>query len=152
MLKKYPLLIIYLSMFIPTFILYEMFSNPYKYYNEGSLFILLFNTILFLTLIKLFKINKKKIIIFFFIILILFIIPIIDKDLFYSTYVQSTPNQLMFPIVDAIISMILAPFILIFDYLYSLGVFDLCYLLIPLYIILLMCSSILILSFNNKNR
>ena len=72
------------------------------------------------------------------IILGIFIILIIDKDYFYSSYIQSTPN-IIFPYIILILSnVILVPFVCIFDCIYMLNLFNISFIIIPSYIIILM--------------
>lgn len=135
---KYKLALIYFILFIPTVLLGSLLKSSLQHYNESSWIILLVNAILFLTLTKVLKINSAIVSKFLLIILVLFIILIIDKDLFYSSFTQSTPT-LIFPVSFlALINLFLLPFIPIFHILYSLNIFNLSFIVIPFYIITLM--------------
>ena len=95
---RYKLIIIHLILFILTLGISVITEKPYRYVNEFSWVILLVNTILFLILINQFKVKENSVMKYLLIILGIFIILIIDKDYFYSLYIQST-SDIIFPIV-----------------------------------------------------
>ena len=84
---RYKLIIIHLILFISALGIGVITKNSYRYFNKISLVILLVNKILFLILIKQFKVKENSIIKYLLIILGIFIILIIDKDYFYSSYI-----------------------------------------------------------------
>ena len=89
---RYKLMIIHLILFISTLGIGMITEKPYRYVNEFSWVILLVNTIVFLILINQFKVKENSVMKYLLIILGIFIILIIDKDYFYSSYLQSTPD------------------------------------------------------------
>lgn len=88
-------------------------------------------------MIKKFKVKKSSVII----ILDIFIILIIDKDYFYASYIQSTPD-IMFPFGVLLLSnLVILHFIPIFDVIYISNLFKLSFIIIPLYMGILMIIS-----------
>ena len=138
---RYKLIVIHLILFISTFGIGVITEKTYVYVNKFSWIILLVNTILFLILIKQFRVKENSIMKYLLIILGIFIILIIDKDYFYSSYIQSTPN-IIFPYSILILSnIIILPFVPIFDCIYTLNLFNISFIMIPSYIIILMIAS-----------
>ena len=84
---RYKLMIIHLILFISTLGIGMITEKPYRYVNEFSWVILLVNTIVFLILINQFKVKENSVMKYLLIILGIFIILIIDKDYFYSSYI-----------------------------------------------------------------
>ncbi|MBC5628971.1 hypothetical protein H8S20_08710 [Clostridium sp. NSJ-6] len=149
---RYKLTIIHLILFISALGIGVITEKPYRYVNEFSWVILLVNTMLFLILIKQFKVKENSIIKYLLIILGIFIILIIDKDYFYSSYIQSTPD-IIFPYSILILSNVLiVPFVFIFDCIYTLNLFNISFIIIPLYIIILMIASKKVLKLNGKRE
>lgn len=149
---RYKLIIIHLILFISAFGIGVITKNSYRYVNKISWVILLVNTILFLILIKQFKVKENSIIKYLLIILGIFIILIIDKDYFYSSYIQSTPN-IIFPYSILILSnVIILPFISIFDCIYMLNLFNISFIIIPSYIIILMIITKKVLKLSKKRE
>lgn len=135
------LILIHIILCILSLAIGKITKRPYRYINDFSWMILLVNTIIFLILIRQFKVKENSVIKYLLIILGVFIILIIDKDYFYSIYTQSTPD-ITFPYSILILSYIIVlPFILIFDFIYTLNLFDMAFIIIPSYIIMLMISS-----------
>lgn len=149
---RYKLIIIHLILFISAFGIGAITEKPYRYVNKFSWVILLVNTILFLILIKHFKVKENSIIKYLLIILGIFIILIIDKDYFYSAYIQSTPN-IIFPYSILILSNVITlPFVAIFDCIYILKLFNISFIIIPSYIIILMITSKKVLKLSKKRE
>ena len=143
-------MLIYFLMFIITGILNSIFYTPYGSNSDAGV-ILICNTICFLVLSKIFKVNKNTITKLLVIILLLFAILITDKDMFYSNYVQCTPDPLTFPILSCILYFVLLPFTVIFNVLYNLNLFDLSFVFIPAYFIIVIFINRLILSLGKKD-
>lgn len=149
---RYKLIIIHIIVFISAFGIGVITEKPYRYVNKFSWVILLVNTILFLILIKQFKVKENSIIKYLLIILGIFIILIIDKDYFYSLYIQSTPN-IIFPYSILILSNVITlPFVAIFDCIYMLNLFNISFIIIPSYIIILMIITKKVLKLSKKRE
>lgn len=149
---RYKLIIIHLILFILTLGISVITEKPYRYVNEFSWVILLVNTILFLILINQFKVKENSVMKYLLIILGIFIILIIDKDYFYSLYIQST-SDIIFPYSILILSnFIILPFLPIFDCIYILNLFNMPFIMIPLYIIILMNVSKKVLKLSQKRE
>ena len=149
---RYKLMIIHLILFISTLGIGMITEKPYRYVNEFSWVILLVNTIVFLILINQFKVKENSVMKYLLIILGIFIILIIDKDYFYSSYIQSTPD-IIFPYSILILSNVLiVPFVFIFNCIYTLNLFNISFIIIPLYIIILMIASKKVLKLNEKRE
>ncbi len=147
---RYKLMIIHLILFISTLGIGMITEKPYRYVNEFSWVILLVNTIVFLILINQFKVKENSVMKYLLIILGIFIILIIDKDYFYSSYIQSTPD-IIFPFSILLLSnVIILPFVPIFDCIYILNLFNMSFIMIPLYIVMLMNVSKKVLKLRRK--
>ena len=147
---RYKLMIIDLILFISTLGIGMITEKPYRYVNEFSWVILLVNTIVFLILINQFKVKENSVMKYLLIILGIFIILIIDKDYFYSSYIQSTPD-IIFPFSILLLSnVIILPFVPIFDCIYILNLFNMSFIMIPLYIVMLMNVSKKVLKLRRK--
>lgn len=149
---RYKLIIIHLILFILTLCIGVITEKPYRYVNEFSWVILLVNTMIFLILIKQFKVKENSVMKYLLIILGIFIILIIDKDYFYSSYIQSTPD-IIFPYSILILSnVVILPFVPIFGCIYILNLFNMSFIMIPLYIIILMNVSKKVLKLSPKRE
>lgn len=149
---RYKLIIIHLILFISALGIGVITKNSYRYFNKISWVILLVNTILFLILINQFKVKENSIIKYLLIILGIFIILIIDKDYFYSSYIQSTPNTI-FPYSILLLSNVITlPFVDIFYCIYMLNLFNISFIIIPSYIIILMIITKKVLKLSKKRE
>lgn len=149
---KEKFLLIYVILLIPTLIIGMVTQKPFISVNDFAWVILLFNTVVFLVSLRLFKVESQSALFFLTYILVIFIILIIDKDYFYAAYIQSTP-MCIFPKVVLDICIILAlPFIPIFEVLFNLNIFSLSAIIIPAFIAILMTFSKMVIEFNRKGK
>ncbi|SHH72351.1 hypothetical protein SAMN02745196_01202 [Clostridium collagenovorans DSM 3089] len=149
---KEKFLLIYVILIIPTLIIGMATQKPFISVNNFAWIIVLFNTVVFLVSLRLFKVESQSALFFLTYILVIFIILIIDKDYFYAAYIQSTPTCI-FPKVVLNICIILAvPFIPIFEVLFNLNIFSLSAIIIPAFIGILMTLSKVVIEFNRKGK
>lgn len=150
--NKIKIIIIYILMIVVTYILESLLcsSEPHlrPYCNKAG-FIILINSILFLSLFKFYKLNKNSVTKFLLIILFLSIICISFREHSYSQFYQTTSEFSFSESLGMIIMFSIAPFVLIFDIIYKFGYQNFCVILIILYFTLFIFVSRFILSEKN---
>lgn len=149
---KEKFLMIYVILLIPTLIIGKITQKPFIAVNDFAWIILLFNTVVFLVSLRLFKVESQSTLFFLMYILVIFIILIMDKDYFYAAYIQSTPTCI-FPKFFLNICIILTlPFTPIFEVLYTLNIFGFSAIIIPAFIGILMILSKVVIEFHGKGK
>lgn len=130
--KKIQLSLIYLVTVVISNIVALCFFP--KYPEISSLgFVMLFNIILFLIIIKCFNIPKHLILKLIILIEILFIPLIIDSNYFISSYIQSTPTTFFPESILALLATVLYPHTNIFYILFKLNISEISFIIIPCY-------------------
>lgn len=149
---KEKFLMIYVILLIPTLIIGKITQKPFIAVNDFAWIILLFNTVVFLVSLRLFKVESQSTLFFLIYILVIFIILIIDKDYLYAAYIQSTPTYILPKVVLDICIILILPFIPIFEVLFTLNIFGLSAIIIPAFIGILMILSKVVIEFNIKGK
>lgn len=139
--EVYKIIIIYfittvVSMISVKFIVkYEFVQENLKNY----IWILLIFTLIFLILVKLFKVRFKSVVIFFSIIMFLLIFVMINLDRFFSPW--STPSKEIFPFISYIALYTTIPFQIVINVLLGFRIEHLSYIIVPIYILLMVLLS-----------
>ncbi|WP_194191577.1 hypothetical protein [Clostridium chrysemydis] len=148
---SFKITVIYVISTIATMILAQ-FIVKYGYIKselKNYLWVVVFFTVLFLALIKLFKVKYKSILLFLGIIMFFLIFILINIDIFVS--IGSTPDAGLFPILTFIAIYTTLPFQCIIITLVGYDLWELSYVIVPIYIALLALFSYLIARNENKS-
>lgn len=149
--EVYKILIIYFITTISSMILAGCLVK-YEYitiFLRNYLWVLIWFTLLFLILIRLFQVKFKSVLIFLGIIMFLLIFLLINIDFFIS--IASTPDEGIFPIMTFIAIYTTIPFQSIINVLvgYDIGHFS--YIIVPIYMAAISLFSYMILNFKVKD-
>lgn len=117
--------------------------------NSYYLWVLIGFTLLFLILIRLFKVKFKSVLIFLVIIMFLLIFLLINIDFF--IYIGSTPNEGVFPIMTFIALYTTLPFQSIINVLVEYDVGHFSYIILPIYMVAISLFSYITLNFKVKD-
>ena len=120
-----------------------------KSYLKNYFWVLSIFTILFLILIRLFKVKYKSVLIFLGVIIFLLLFVLINLDLFISRW--STPNEIIFPIISIVAIYTTLPFQSVINTLVGYDLGNLSYIILPIYMLLLALLSYITLNFKAKN-
>lgn len=118
---------------------YEFVQENLKNY----IWILLIFTLIFLMLVKLFKVRFKSVVIFFSIIMFLLIFVMINLDRFFSPW--STPSKEIFPFISYIALYTTIPFQIVINVLLGFRIEHLSYIIVPIYIYFLWFYLVILL-------
>lgn len=146
----YKILIIYLISTIVTMLAAD-YLVEYDYIKsclKNYLLVLIVFTLIFLILIKIFKIRFKSVLIFLGIIMFLLIFLLLNIDFFIS--IASTPNKDIFPIITFISIYTTLPFQSLINALVGYDIAYLSYIIVPIYMIMLTLLSYVTLNFKIK--
>lgn len=135
---KLKITMTYILLYIVTIVVGSKVDYAYTSITENAYIILIINTILFIFLIKLFNVKFKAVKWFIIGIMTCFFICIVDRGYFLSGFQQSMINKSIIPFITYPLNIILLPFAGLFDWLYSIGMFDLSVIIIPVYFLLLL--------------
>ena len=116
---------------------------------KNYLWVILFFTISFLILIRLFKVKFKAVLIFLGIIMFLLLFLLLNLDIFIS--IASTPDEVIFPIMTFVSFYTTLPFQCVINTLVGYDLGKLSYIILPTYMLALALLSYTILNFNSKN-
>ena len=147
----YKILIIYFITTITSMILAGLLVR-YEYipiFSRNYLWVLIAFTLLFLILIRLFKVKFKSVLIFLGIIMFLLIFLLINIDFFIS--IGSTPDEGIFPIMSFIALYTTLPFQSIINVLVGYDIGHLSYIILPTYMVAISLFSYIILNFKGKD-
>ncbi len=120
-----------------------------KSYLKNYFWVLSIFTILFLILIRLFKVKYKSVLIFLGTIMFLILFVLLNLDFFISRF--STPNEIIFPIISIVAFYTTLPFQSIINTLVGYDLGELSYIILPTYMLVLALLSYIILNFKAKN-
>ena len=146
------ILIIYFITTIATMIVAGVIVE-HEFYNElkNYLWVLIIFTLLFLVLIKLFKVKFKSVLIFLGIIMFLLLFILLNLEFFVS--IASAPNADIFPTMLWIALYTTLPFQSVINLLVGYNIESLSYLILPIYMITLSLLSYKVLKFKpQKNK
>lgn len=147
----FKILIIYLittivSMVVARFVVkYNFLKSEWNNY----LWVVVIFTILFLILIRLFKVNFKVVLIFLGIIMFLLLFKLLNLDYFIGA--GNTPDEGIFPIITFISIYTTIPFQFVIYTSVGYHIEKSLYIILPLYILILSLLSYIALKFNVKN-
>ncbi|WP_415319182.1 hypothetical protein [Clostridium perfringens] len=125
----------------------------HEFYNElkNYLWVLIIFTLLFLFLIKLFRVKFKSVLIFFGIIMFLLLFILLNLEFFVS--IASAPNADIFPTMLWIALYTTLPFQSVINLLVGYNIESLSYLILPIYMVTLSLLSYKVLKFKpQKNK
>ncbi|SCJ38591.1 Uncharacterised protein [uncultured Clostridium sp.] len=135
-----------ISMVVAGFVVeYDYIKGELKNY----LWVMLFFTISFLILIRLFKVKFKSVLIFLGIIMFLLLFLLLNLDFFIS--IASTPDEGIFPIMTFIALYTTLPFQGVINTLVGYDLGKLSYIILPAYMLTLALISYITLNSNAKN-
>lgn len=135
-----------ISMVVAGFVVeYDYIKGELKNY----LWVMLFFTISFLILIRLFKVKFKSVLIFLGIIMFLLLFLLLNLDFFIS--IASTPDEGIFPIMTFIALYTTLPFQGVINTLVGYDLGKLSYIILPAYMLTLALLSYITLNSNAKN-
>ena len=120
-----------------------------KIYLRNYLWVLIMFTLIFLILIKLFKVKFKSVLIFLGIIMVLLTFLLLNTDFFIS--IASTPNPIIFPLITFIAMYTTLPFQSVINALVGYDIGYLSYIIVPIYMVVLVLLSYITLKFKIKN-
>lgn len=149
--NTFKIIIIYLITTIVSMIMaglvveYDYIKSELKNY----LWVLIIFTILFLILIRLFKVKFKAVLIFLGVITFLLLFILLNLDYFIS--IASTPDEGIFPIMTFIALYATIPFQCVINTLVGYDIGKLSYIILPIYMVALCLLSYITLKFNVKN-
>ncbi|MDK0734373.1 hypothetical protein P7A61_02215 [Clostridium perfringens] len=146
------ILIIYFITTIATMIVAGVIVE-HEFYNElkNYLWVLIIFTLLFLVLIKLFRVKFKSVLIFLGIIMFLLLFILLNLDFFVS--IASAPNADIFPTMLWIALYTTLPFQSVINLLVGYNIESLSYLILPIYMVTLSLLSYKVLKFKpQKNK
>ena len=146
------ILIIYFITTIATMIVAGVIVE-HEFYNElkNYLWVLIIFTLLFLVLIKLFRVKFKSVLIFLGIIMFLLLFILLNLDFFVS--IASAPNADIFPTMLWIALYTTLPFQSVINLLVGYNIESLSYLILPIYMVRLSLLSYKVLKFKpQKNK
>ncbi|WP_138329660.1 hypothetical protein [Clostridium perfringens] len=146
------ILIIYFITTIATMIVAGVIVE-HEFYNElkNYLWVLIIFTLLFLFLIKLFRVKFKSVLIFFGIIMFLLLFILLNLEFFVS--IASAPNADIFPTMLWIALYTTLPFQSVINLLVGYNIESLSYLILPIYMVTLSLLSYKVLKFKpQKNK
>lgn len=150
--EAYKILIIYFITTIATMIVAGVIVE-HEFYNElkNYLWVLIIFTLLFLVLIKLFKVKFKSVLIFLGIIMFLLLFILLNLDFFVS--IASEPNADIFPTMFWIALYTTLLFQGVINLLVGYNIESLSYLILPIYMVTLSLLSYKALKFKpQKNK
>ena len=141
----YKIIIIYFITTVLSMISAKLIVK-YEYVQENLkmyIWVLLIFTLMFLILVKLFKVRFKSVIIFLSIIMLLLIFVIINLEGFFSPW--STPSKVILPFISYIALYTTIPFQIIINILLGLRVERFSYIAVPVYMLIVALLSNFIL-------
>ena len=146
------ILIIYFITTIATMIVAGVIVE-HEFYNElkNYLWVLIIFTLLFLVLIKLFRVKFKSVLIFLGIIMFLLLFILLNLEFFVS--IASEPNADIFPTMFLLSLYTTLPFQSVINLLVGYNIESLSYLILPTYMVTLSLLSYKVLKFKpQKNK
>ena len=146
------ILIIYFITTIATMIVAGVIVE-HEFYNElkNYLWVLIIFTLLFLVLIKLFKVKFKSVLIFLGIIMFLLLFILLNLEFFVS--IASAPNADIFPTMFWLVLYTTLSFQSVINLLVGYNIESLSYLILPIYMVTLSLLSYKVLKFKpQKNK
>lgn len=149
---SFKILIIYLITNIVSIVITRFFVE-YTYIKselKNYFWVMLFFTISFLILIRLFKVKLKTVLIFLGVIMFLLLFLLLNLDFFIS--IASTPNKIIFPTITFIAFYTTIPFQCIIQTLVGYDLGTLSYIILPIYLLFLSFLSYITLKFKNCNK
>ena len=120
-----------------------------KFYLRNYLWVLIIFTIVFLTLIRVFKVKFKGVLIFLGIIMVLLVFLLLNADFLISP--GTTPDDGIFPFMGLIGFYTTLPFQSVIHTLVGYDLGKLSYIAVPIYMLLLSILSYCTLKFKSKN-
>lgn len=120
-----------------------------KSYLRNYFWVLIIFTILFVILIRLFKVKYKSVLIFLGTIMFLLLFALLNLDLFISRW--STTNEIIFPIISLVAIYATLPFQSVINTLVGYDLGELSYIILPTYMLVLALLSYITLNFKAKN-
>lgn len=120
-----------------------------KIYLRNYLWVLIIFTILFLLLIRLFKVKFRSVLVFLGIIMFLLLFALLNLDLWISRW--STPDDVRFPIMAFIALYTTLPFQNVINFLVGYDVGKFSYIVVPIYMFALSLLSYITLKFKINN-
>ena len=121
-----------------------------KGYLKNYFWVLSIFTILFLILIRLFKVKYKSVLIFLGIIIFLLLFVLINLNIFFISR-WGTPNEIIFPIISIVAIYTTLPFQSVINTLVGYDLGNLSYIILPIYMLVLALLSYITLNFKAKN-
>ena len=120
-----------------------------KFELKNYFWVVLFFTISFLILIRIFKVQINTVLIFLGIIMVLLLFLLLNLDIFIA--IASTPDEGPFPIMTFIALYTTLPFQSVINTLVGYDLGKLSYIILPTYMLALALLSYTILNLNTKN-